>query len=264
MKNFLYIIIISLTFLGSSASAIDVVVPKQTITGAEEVIEPGEVVFLSLSKIESPPPFLTKSSVDWRVFDNGKEKKFRKNSDGSIFFGSGITKRKISVLASVSYLYVIKDETGKFLDADVRTVLLAVTVNIGGANPNPPDPPDPQPDPDPVFPDGKYKYAAKVYQIAKNHVKNKAGAKILANAFTTTASSIAAGAYTSVEDILKATTEANRSALNSANIDKTQWDEFFTKLQEVIYTDYISGKLVAVPDYAIAWREIAAGLEKVK
>jgi hypothetical protein len=250
-----------LCFAVVQAQTPDRVIPEQKVVGAEKPIPLGDIVFLSLSKVESPPAGYVKYSVTWKVIDGGKEKPFRTMPDGSIFFGSGVTKRVITVYASVSYLYEDRKDK-QIIDADVRGNLIITQVQIGDGNVPPPPDPD---NPDPTFPDGKYKLAARVYKIAKEKVapEDRAAATVLSKSFRSKAQEIKDGKYSKVEDILQETTKSNRDALDKAGINRAKWDAFFTTLQEDIYTLYSDKKLVAVGDYAIAWVEIADGLEKV-
>jgi hypothetical protein len=243
-------------------------VPVQKIEGAEGSIDLGEVVMLNLSKIDKTPKDFVSYTVEWRVFDKGKEKKFFKSTDGNgIFFGAGVNKRKLLVFASVSYLYVVKDGD-KFVEAGVRSQFLTTTVSIGGGDDEPsgPDTPD-----EPTFVDGVYKLAAKSYKLAKDKVmgaKKVAASAELSKSFAASAAKIAAGQEVNKADdvrkILESTTEENRKALTRVGVEWDVWDSFFVALQEEIYGLYVSGKLKSKNDFATAWREIASGLQAIK
>lgn len=239
----------------------DRVIPEQKIVGAEKAVPLGEIVFLSLSKVDSPPAGYVKYHVSWKVMDGGKERTFRTMPDGSIFFGTGVTKRTVTVYACVSYLYEERKDN-QLVSADVRSNLVVAQVQIGdGVIPPPPNPDNP----DPVFPDGKYKLASTVYKIAKEKVaaEDRPAALELAKSFRKKAQDIKDGKHTKVEDILTETTKSNRDALDKAGVTRAKWDVFFSTLQEDIYKLYQDKKLVAPADYVIAWNEIAEGLEKV-
>lgn len=248
------------------------VVPVQKIEGAEAPIDLGEVIFLNLSKLDKKTPdYFTSYSVEWKIFDKGVEKKFFKTTDGNgVFFGSGVIKRKITVFAAVSYLYVVKDAEGKFVEAAVRTAFLNATVDVGGVGPTPPDV-DPT-DPEPTFVDGTFKLASTSYKLGKNKVAagatKAAAAAELSKSFSSQAAKIAAGQeLNTAEDIkrvLQEATTANREALKKAGVSNDVWDAFFVDLQEEIYGLYSSGKLKTKNDFATAWREISEGLSKVK
>ncbi len=236
-------------------------IPVQKIEGADQPIALGEIVFLSLSKPDKTDPNLSKWVIEWKVMDGDKERSFRTMPDGSIFFGSGVTPRTITVYASVGYLFLNKDGD-KLASADVRSKLLITRVQIG-TGPTPPDPNPPTPDP--VFPDGKFKLASTAYKLGmKVTPENRKAALELSKSFTSMASTIAAGAITKPEEILTKTTDANRAALDRAGVNKETWQQFFTDLQEVTYALYKDKKLVTADDYITAWRELSQGLEKVK
>jgi hypothetical protein len=221
----------------------------------------GEIVFLSLSKVENPPAGYVKFHVAWKVMDGGKEKPFRTMPDGSIFFGTGVTKRMVTVYACVSYLYEERKDN-QLVSADVRSSLIVTQLQIGDGTIPPPPNPD---NPDPVFPDGKYKLSASVYKIAKEKVapEDRPAATELAKSFRRKSQDIKDGKHTKVEDILSETTKSNRDALDKAGVARVKWDAFFSTMQEDIYKLYQDKKLVAPADYVIAWNEIAAGLEQV-
>lgn len=242
--------------------------PKQVILGAENQIPLGELVDLSLSPIENKPASLSQVSVSWRVFDGGVPKRVRSTGDG-VFFGAGIQPKKLLVVASISYLFVIK-EGDKITDAQVRSVLLTSELQIGQPEPEPtPGPrpgPGPVPNPTPVLPDGRFGLAKTSYSLATTKVafERIKGAAILASSFDSISSAIAAGAYKTTDSILKASRDANNSALKENGIDSTSWDEFGTELQNTLYQMHKDKKLVTTDDYVDAWKEIAVGLRAVK
>lgn len=239
----------------------DRVIPEQKIVGAEKAVPLGEIVFLSLSKVDNPPTGYVKFHVAWKVMDGGKERPFRMMPDGSIFFGSGVSKRMVTVYACVSYLYEERKDN-QLVSADVRSNLIVTQVQIGDGTIPPPPNPD---NPDPVFPDGKYKLASSVYKIAKEKVaaEDRPAASELSKSFRRKAQDIKDGKHSKVEDILSETTKSNREALDRAGVARAKWDTFFSTLQEDIYKLYQDKKLVAPADYVTAWNEIADGLERV-
>lgn len=248
------------------------VLPVQKIEGAEAPVEMGEVILLNLSKIDKVPDNLVNYTVEWKIFDKGVEKKAFKTSDGNgVFFGSGVTKRKIQVFASVSYLYVVKDGD-KLVEAGVKSQFLTAVVDVGGEAPGPaPNPnPNPNPDVDPTFPDGTYKLASKSYSLVKSKVNGdkKAAAAELSKSFNSQAAKIAAGqelvTANDIKKVLEDTTTSNRVALVNAGVSNDVWDAFFVSLQDEIYELYSSNKLKTKNDFSTAWREISEGLSKVK
>lgn len=246
------------------------VLPTQTIEGAETPIDLGDVVLLNLSKLDKVPDNLTSYTVEWKLFDKGVEKKFFKTNDGNgIFFGSGVTKRKITVFASVSYLYVVKNGD-KLVEAVVKSQFLVATVDVGGVGPGPAPGPDPEPEVDPTFPDGTFKLAAKAYSLSKDKVSGdkKAAALELSKSFSNQAAKIAAGKELStandIKAVLEEVTASNREALKKLGVNNEVWEAFFVALQEEIYNLYSNGKLKTKNDFSTAWREIALGLAVAK
>lgn len=239
----------------------DRVIPEQKIVGAEKPVPLGEIVFLSLSKVDSPPAGYVKYHVAWKVMDGGKERAFRVMPDGSIFFGTGVTKRIVIVYACVSYLYEERKDN-QLVGADVRSALIVSQVQIGdGTIPPLPDPSNP----DPVFPDGKFKLASTAYKTAKDKVapEDRAAALELAKSFRKKAQDIKDGKHAKIEDILTETTKSNRDALDKTGVARAKWDAYFSALQEDIYKLYTDKKLVTPAEFVTAWNEIADGLEKV-
>ena len=253
---------IAVVLMASRVIAADFVIPQQKIVGAESPIPLGELVDLSISKITDPPKHFVSYSVAWKVFDGDKEKRVREYQDG-IFFGSGIVPKKMTALVAVTYLYAVK-ESDKIVDIATRTVIISTPVTIGDGN-NPEPGPEPSPvDPEPAFPETRYNLHKKAYSLAMSKVPTaarKAGAQNIAKSFESIASAVSAGAINEVDDILKKTTEANRSAVGSYRAD---WEPFFKQMQDILYTLYEDKQMVNVSDFAEAWREVASGLKSVK
>ncbi len=244
--------------------------PKQSIVGAEKPIPLGELVDLGLSPIENKPANLVASAVDWKVFEGNVPKRVRPTGDG-IFFGAGVQPKKLLVIASVSYLYVTK-EGDKITDAQTRIQVLTAELQIGqsepipGPTPTPTPGPGPAPTPTPTLPDGRFGLAKTSFLLATSKVAapREKAALLMAEAFDSIASSVAAGAYKTADTILKATKDANNAALASANLSPEPWEEFGNELQKVLYEMYKTKKITTAEDYADAWREIATGLKAVK
>ena len=243
-------------------------VPKQAIVGAENPIALGELVDLSLSPIEPKPANLVQYTVSWQVFDGGVPKRVRSSGDG-IFFGAGVQSKKLLVIAAVSYLFVVKDGD-KITDAQVRNVLLTTELQIGQPEPPPgPGPrpgPGPSPVPTPTLPEGRFGLAKTMYDLAvsKGPANKGKAATIMAASFDSMASAVAAGAYKTTEAILKATREANNTALAQAGIEIAEWDAFGEEMQKILYEMHKNKKLASPEDYSDAWKEIATGLRAVK
>lgn len=266
MYTKLYSVVLTL-FVFANVFAQDL--PVQKIVGAEEVIELGELVVLSLSPIEKAPVGYVKHVVDWKVFDYdqntkpslfGKQKSFRAMPDGSIFFGAGVVKKKLTVFASVAYLYVSDKK-----EASVKTVLLTAIVDIGGGSEPEPDP-DP-PAPEPTFPDGKYQLSAFSYKLAHKHVPahaKKAAGEIVQSHRGIMARVASGTLGPKLDEILVATTESNNKALSKAGVSYYDWEMFFVALQDRLYDLYKQKAIVNKDDIVKALDEVAIGLEKVK
>lgn len=261
--KFLYSII---TFFSLSFClfAQDIVIPKQEIVGGSGVIPLAELVELSLSDIEKKPEHFKDFSVSWKVLDGNKEKVVRPYGN-TVVFVSGIKNTELTALASVSYLYVIKDKDGKYVDAIVKNKFLSCKISVGGKI-EPDNPPDPKPNPntpDPKFEFGKfglskitYDYAVKV--LDKN-MRSKACEPLSRN-MAGIAASIAAGAFTKLDDILKNAKEANDDVIKNLNLDLKDWNKFGELLQEDLYKLYTDKKMKTPDDFRDAFNEIAFGL----
>lgn len=247
--------------LAMTARATDFVVPQQKIVGAETVIPLGDMVILSVSPIESPPPHLLATSYRWKMLDrNGKEKRVIEH-DGGIFCGTGIEPTNMLAICAITHLYVVKDGD-KTTEIATRTVFLLTHVKIG-EGPMPPPPPPP----DKVFPDGTFKLSKTTYDLVTKHVQpgvnQQKGSQALATSFRGVAAAIAAGTLKDPAIILKQTTAANQNALKEAGVPLSEWEPCFRVMQDVIYELYSSGALRTSSDYRVAWGEIALGLEGV-
>jgi hypothetical protein len=124
------------------------------------------------------------------------------------------------------------------------------------------------PPPTPVFPDGTYKLSAAAYEwantkVAAGPMRAKAAAALAAS-LRGVASQIAAGTVPSLLDGLSKTKIANASALAGIGVANADWDAFGTNMQQTVYGLYTTKKLNSAADLAVAWNEIAAGLEQVK
>jgi hypothetical protein len=251
--------------------------PNQKLVGSDKVT-PGSLAVVAISPIDTPPKGLQEVTYKWMLSENGKEKMdFLEWPDKQkIFFGAGMPEKDTTytVTVMVGYLYVNRekdDPKGNITGAGQRINLLTHTVFVPGLHPNPgpgPDPnPNPDPDPTPTFPDGKYGLSKLAYQWARTKVSgnDRKAAPELVKSFQGMASTVAAGTVTSVEDFLKKSKEANTSALSRAGVSPAGWDAFGTALQDHIYELYHDRKTIqTAQDFAIAWNEVAAGLEKVR
>jgi len=242
---------------GSSLGA-DFVVPQQKIVGAESPVPLGELVDLTVSPIKDPPKHFVSCSIAWKVFDGDKEKRVREYQDG-IFFGAGVVPKRMTALAAITYLYVVK-EGDKTIEITTKTVIISSLVTIGEDLDPAPDPAAPEPS----FPESRYNLHKKAYSLAMSKVPaatRKGSAAAVAKSFESMASAVAAGAIKEVDDLLKKTAESNRAAVGA---NKVAWEPFFKEMQDTLYSLYEDKQMVTATDFAEAWREVASGLKSVK
>ncbi len=240
-------------------------IPEQKLVGVEQTIELGELVVVGVSPIVQKPQNYASTSYTWKLKDAGfKDKTFQTSTDGSqIFFGAGIKPKTLWVECVATHLYLVKDSTGSVKEAGTETVILEGQVNIGGGEPQP----APDPSPAPVFPDGAYQLSKFSYDQAMGSVPaaNRAkAAAVLAASYRGIASAAAAGTIKTPAQLLNQTKQANGAALQQAGVSAAEWATFSSLLQDRLYGLYQSKKINTVADFATAWNEIAAGLEKVK
>ena len=238
------------------------IIPEQKIVGAELPIPLGELVDLSISPIQSAPKFLISTTYSWKVFDGYTEKRIR-NYENGVFFGSGIQAKKLKVIVSITHLYIVKDNE-KLLEAATRTNFISTDVFIGEQEPDTPS----EPEAEPEFGESKYQLSKFVYDGVKNIKLSKTDkikqSTAIAASFDGIAAAIAAGAITTLEDILKKTAESNKFALTKSGGDRAKWESLFTEIQEKLFDLYKTNKMQTKEDFSIAWREISSGLKLVK
>ena len=260
--------------------ATDFAVPKVNlvVTDGNNVVEAGkpvplgELVDISVSKPDGTTKYLIATTYDWKLLENGKERKFKSPSGdpSNIWYAAGIKAKKQQVFCVVTYLYVVRanptDEKSAIVEVASRTQFLYADISIGDATPDPVTPP--APDPAPNLADGKFKLAKSTYDLAMKKVAAGAdrakAAKALADSFRGIASSVKAGAIKDPKDILSKTAAKNQSSLADAKIGKDVWTPFFTDFLDVIYGMYEVGAISTADDFADAWNEIATGLEAIK
>lgn len=259
MKKFL-ISGIFVLLMSIRALALDVIVPEDKIVGSEKLVALGEVVRLSLPKLDTSVKYLSNRAIDWKVFDGDVEKQFIADGE-NIILGTGITAKKFKVMAAVSYLYLVKDEkTNAVTQVEVRTRLLTDFLKVGTElPPTPPIPPAPV-----VLPKGKFDVSQKVYNNTYSlvtDVNRVAQAQKLADSYTGISSAIASGGIKTGADALKAVTEQNKLALGAST---QAWDVYFSTLADVIYPMYQNRQIVTVQDFKALFDEISLGLKAVK
>lgn len=251
------------------------VIPTQNID-TTTTVDPGELVSVKAGTIANVPQYLVGVTYRWQVYANGKlHKNIQVMPDGTgIFFGSGIKPgKKFNVILSASYLYIVTDakDNTKVLSVGQRANLLSTEITVTGApEPGPgPDPnPNPNPAPVPNIPPGKYDLGKTVYNLVTTTVTaadRAKGAQALAKSFRGVSSAVSAGTIKTLNDLLRQTKQANTAALTDAGITNTaQWDQFFTRLQPIIYEMYNTNRIPNYVEFGVAWSEIATGLEAVR
>jgi hypothetical protein len=154
-----------------------------------------------------------------------------------------------------------------------EAALAFCTVHVTAYNPGPVPPgpgpnPPPNPGPNPVFPDGKFKLAASTYSMALKDVttdqQRAKSAKALAGSFQSIASAIGAGTITDLKDALAKTHYANLTALKGAGTDPATWDAFGNDMKAALYQMYQNKQINNASDIAVAWGEVAQGLNAVQ
>jgi len=147
-------------------------------------------------------------------------------------------------------------ESGK---AELGTARKTIVVG-DDIDPDPePDPdPDPGPDPEPdPLPDGKYGLAPLAVKWCEELPDaNEAGD--LANAFRAVSSQVAAGAVKTVDNFKTLSTQVNRDAIGD---QREKWLPWFMRLNDEMTRIEKGGGLNTVKDCAVAWDEVATGLE---
>jgi hypothetical protein len=257
---------------GKTTDAYNFATPTQNID-ATATVDPGELVSVKAGAITNVPQYLVGVTYRWQVYTNGKlHKNIQVMPDGTgIFFGSGIKPgKKFNVILSASYLYIVTDakDNTKVLSVGQRANLLSAEITVTGTpEPGPGPNPNPNPNPTPDIPAGKYGLAKIVYDLSTANVTTDRakGAQALAKSFRGISSAVSAGTIKTVSDLLRQTKQANTAALSDAHITNTaQWDQFFARLQPVIYDMYNSNRLPNYVEFGVAWNEIAVGLEAVR
>lgn len=132
-------------------------------------------------------------------------------------------------------------------------------MRVGNPQPDPePDPgPDPQPTPDP----GRFGLAADALSWSSSVTGETRGteATAMAAAFAAVAAEIAAGATTQPDAILQSLARQCATAIPSSD-RQGAWAVFSSQFERRMAALYHEGKLATPDDWAVAFREIAAGL----
>jgi hypothetical protein len=263
-----------LLFTGGTVSAEEFDVPEQKLIVSDgtnvitdgKSIPLGEMVDLSVTPVPDKVPHLSSVHYEWKLLENGKERKFKSNDAGTNIWGpAGVKAKKQQVFVVCTYLYVIRqvdgDPKSPILTVATRTCIIYGEVTIG-------DNPEPAPAPGPTLADGKYKLAKSAYDLVLSKVPADAdrvkASKALADSFLAINKQITAGTLTDPKKILSETVKSNQKALSDAGINKDIWDPFFTDFTDVIYGLYSNNKIGTTADFAAAWTEISNGLNAIK
>lgn len=187
---------------------------------------------LSASVAEAFKWLRVPETVDFEVYDNGTRAVFSARQPGEYVF-----------VIACAYQGTV----------DVTTHVVAIIGPDPG--PSPPDPDDNYPV-IPVPADGAsfVEWVPYWCSIAR---RPEAETLRLAASFESVAATIAAGINMTPQEIVDATSRANRLALGESI---TLWMPVLQNLQDALKTRAVAGTLVTVEQHAVAWREIATGL----
>lgn len=196
-----------------------------TVIKAQEVAEVGELVRFDLSEsaAQSYKWILVPDSVDFETYRDGEAAVFSARKPGE-------------------YMFIVACAYNGSVDVATHIVTVGKVV---------PDVPDVS-KPDAVA--GIDKWA--VYWCATNKLPSDE-AKKLAGSFEAISAQIAAGTLQKASEIIKATANANRKALDDSLSD---WLPVLRELQAVMKEKAEQGELLTPDQHKVLWREIAKGL----
>jgi len=244
----------------------DYVIPSQTIKGLDKPVAIGNVVQLSLSKIDLAAPLVSYDEV-WSIFEVNNNKLAQKttetfiNSEGSkvVIFGSGTTSKTFFVNVAVTYLYVVKDND-KITKVASKTVVLSGELVIGDGT-------DPLPPPTPAtIPDGKFGLTKLVYNTMNTNVKEGKvlAGKAVASGYDSVVARIKDKTLTNPEEILKEAGSAANNALKGLSYDKEGYKKASDDVQNKLVDLYTNQQLKVADDYAGALEALSQGLKLLK
>lgn len=274
MSVLLMLCTVATAAVGRDDVKVNFVAPEQVIIGAEKNIPLGKLVRLRVSPLVKSPEYLSSSAYQWKVFEyDDKTGDLMELDDvvemnGCVVFGAGIVAKKLKAMCICTYLFMVKDDKQQVREVATRTVVLTATITIGNPIPPPGPGPGPTPVPPPDLPDGQFKLARAAYQSATKAVVNPAsrtkGAVALAKSYRGIASAISAGTIMDIKTALTKTKSANNQALSDAGIPLSEWNDFGTAMQDAVYLLYDANQIRNAADLAVAWLEVANGLERVR
>ena len=194
----------------------------------------GELIRFDVSEsvAESFKWLLVPESVDFEVYDDGKRAVFSARKSGDYMF-----------VIACAYKGTV----------DVTTHVVTVTGSSGPVDP-------PNPGTYPVLPDPGVEASlkARVSYWCSQAKSPMNEAKQLAGSFDSVAAMISAGVYTTPQEIIEATGEANKEALGTR---LKAWVPVLRKLQDEFQQMAQDGELVTPEQHAVTWRAVGDALE---
>ncbi len=247
---------------GSNTSIDPHILPPLIVTGAEKTVPIGDIVTLKIPPLTKYPPDLLQVHYDWRVIDPNQQNKqtFISNDGTSISFGTGRVNGKLVAVASASYLFGQKQVDNGLVQTDLKSDIAVVEINIGGDKP--PDPPKPPPPPPVVIPSDKFGLTKVTYDaVDRSQGKDKVNiTKGFASAYLQGSKDMVAGKYGNLNDAYQALRKANGATLTANSAAIADWTDFDSTIRKYVYQLYLDKKVTTFADYAVAWSEIAVGL----
>lgn len=207
----------------------------EIIVSSQDTGVVGELIRFDVSSsiAESFKWILVPESVDFEVYDNGKRAVFSARKPGE-------------------YMFVVACAFKSTVDVTTHVV------TIEGVVPDDPDDPGDPDWPTVVDPGDDAPLQARVSYWCSQAKRPPAEALALADSFESVAAMTVAGVYTTPEEIIQATSAANREALGTK---LQQWVPVMRQLQDEFQQMAQDGELVTPEQHAETWREVAAHLQ---
>lgn len=190
--------------------------------------EIGELVRfdVSASWAESFKWVLVPESGDFEVYDGGKRAVFSARTSGE-------------------YMFIVACAYENTVDVVIHNI------RVGNPVPKPGDYPVV------IKPEAGAAFSEWLPYWCSLTVRTEAETRKLADSFDSVAATISAGVYTTPEEIIKATSEANRQALGDS---LESWKMVLLSLQNEFKARANAGTLASPEQHADMWREVAVGL----
>ncbi len=167
-----------------------------------------------------------------------------------ISFGSGIVPTTFNVTVIGSFIFQTPDKT---ISQSFQTARVTVSVM---RPPLPPPTPGPTPGPGPNLPDGKYKMAAYMYNLAGRMPADQCRA--LADSLSSVAKKARENAFPTKAAMIQATKDGDTAALG-ANLPA--WKPILDSL--AVKMNSLKNVLITPADVSVAYDELAIGLSSV-